>query len=490
MNAILGFIEFLYKLFVQPINLGGISISVSSIVVTLVALIFTIFISRYLSNWLRDKLLVRLGVKEGTREAIATIFRYFTIALAFIVVPQAAGLDIRSISFLAGGLGLGIGFGFQRLAQNFVSGLILLLEQPIKVGDYIELGNLEGTIRKISIRSTLLVTNDSITIIVPNSDLVDNRIVNWSHGNINSRIHLPIRVAYGSDPFLVKEVLLDAAQRESRVLSQPTPQVWLDSFGDHSINYELLVWIDQPRARLPIQSSLNYIIQNGLRQRRIEIPTAQRDLRIRNIEDLKGVFESARSAPSEPILKPEASPISEEESTNQYPENLSLKKLLREVVYFESFSDLELLNLIEKGCRQTFKNQAFIFREGDPGDAFHIILSGSVEVLSEKANKHIRDLYAGDFFGELALMMGIPRSASIRALETTVVFVVSRDVFQSFLSSYPKLADQIAQKLAERNQELMQRRQMLKDMGILDSSDLEHNPFVWIRKRMRLLFNI
>lgn len=246
MSLVRSIIQFFHDLLTTPLRIGGISVSINSILTTLIALSLVVLFSRYLSNWIRDQLLVKLGVQEGTREAISTILRYFAIALAVIVVPQMAGVDMRSISFLAGGLGIGIGFGFQGLAQNFVSGLILLLERPVQVGDYIELGDLEGTIRKISIRSTVLVTNDGISIIIPNSDLIDNRIINWSYGDIKSRIHIPVPVDHSSDPVLVTEALLASARQEPRVLMRPAPQVWLSHFGEDAINYELLVWIDQP----------------------------------------------------------------------------------------------------------------------------------------------------------------------------------------------------------------------------------------------------
>ncbi|EAW38169.1 mechanosensitive ion channel domain-containing protein [Lyngbya sp. PCC 8106] len=486
MKIIENILQFLSRVFTQPIFLGGISISLSSIFTILVAFFAVVISSRYLSNWLRDHLLIRLGFQEGTREAIATIFRYFTITLGFIIIPQAAGLDLSSLAFLAGGLGIGIGFGFQGLAQNFVSGLILVFEQPIRVGDYIELGDLEGTIRKISIRSTIVLTNDGISIIVPNSDLVNNRIINWSYENMNSRIHIPVRVAYGSDPVLVTEAILAAAQKESRILSFPPPQVWLSNFGEDSINFELLVWIDKPRFRLPIQSSLNFIIHHEFYFKNIRIPVSQRDLWLRNPEDLKSVFESINFNRSKQENE-KSTRINLSKEPVYSPQDLSLRDLLKKVVYFENFSNLEILSLIEKGYRQTYYSEQFIFHEGDPGDAFHIILSGSVEIIAEKANKHIRDLYAGDFFGELSLLMGIRRSAGVRAKEKTIVFVVSRNIFQNFLSSYPQLANQIAEKLAERKQEFIERK---KELGLSDDEDLENNPLVWIRKRMKTLFNI
>lgn len=177
-------IQFLHRIFTQPIRVGEITISVSLIITVIISLLVVIFLARLVTNWLRDKLLIKWGFDEGSREAIATIFYYFVIALGFIIVPQACGLDIRSLTFLAGGLGIGIGLGFQGLFQNFVSGLILLIERPVKVGDYIEIDDLEGNIKKISIRATTILTNDGISIIVPNQSLVNANIINWSYGNI------------------------------------------------------------------------------------------------------------------------------------------------------------------------------------------------------------------------------------------------------------------------------------------------------------------
>lgn len=495
MNLIQSIIQFFYQVFTQPFKIGEITISISLIITLIVSLFFVIVLAKILTKFLRDQLLTRWKVDEGSREAIASIFYYFFIALGFIIVPQASGLDTRSLTFLAGGLGIGIGLGFQGLVQNFVSGLILLIERPIKVGDYIELDQLEGTIRKIAIRATTILTNDGISIIVPNQSLVNGKIINWTYGNINSRIHIPVPVAYGSDPVLVTEILLSVAHRESRVLSYPAPQVWLKNFGESAINFELLVWIDQAKNRLQIQSSLNYMIENAMKKNHITIPLPQRDLWIKNPQELRGIFNSNSRPFDPPQNEMQPTSIRTLDSSHGFAinttTNQSLRDLLRKVVYFENFTDLELLGLIEKGYRETIPSGEFIFHEGDPGDAFHIILSGSVEILSETVNKHIRDLQPGDFFGELSLIMGIPRTAAVRTLETTILFVVDRNVFHNFLSSYPQLADQLAEKLVERKQELVQRQQLLRELGILgEEEDLDTNPLVWIRQRMQSLFGI
>ena len=169
---------------------------------------------------------------------------------------------------------------------------------------------------------------------------------------------------------------------------------------------------------------------------------------------------------------------------------INLRELLQKITYFEDFNDLELLRFIEQGYRKIVAAETVLFRENDPGDSFYIILAGSVEVFSEKANKYLTTLHAGDFFGELSLLMGIPRSASTKTLEETILFVVSHNGFKKLLTQHKGLADQIIYKLAERQQELAERQQSLRDLGLVDEADLDKNPLVWVRKRLNTFFGL
>lgn len=496
----------LNSLFATPLfTIEKTAISLGSICTLIFWVVVVILISRVFGNWLKRSLLVKLGLDAGSREAIATIVTYSTGTLSLVLVLQASGIDFNSLTFLAGGFGIGLGFAVQDLAKNFVSGLTLLLEQPMKIGDFIQLDDLSGIVHKISIRSTTIRTGEGISIIVPNLNFVTNKIINWNHQDPRSCITIPIGVAYESDPALVAEILLGAAYTEHRVLSDPSPEVQLRKFDGDSLDMELYVWITDPTAASSIISSLNFVIQHELRERDIKTPSRQRDLWFRNPEDLREVFrqinlangsgQSGKEAIApEQFQKPSDgqafSPEQFQKPAEKAPKPLALRDLLRKVSYFENFTDLEMLRLIEKGYRQLMNSQKFVFREDDPGDSFHIILSGSVEIIAEKTNKQLRILYAGDFFGELALLMGIPRTASVRTLENTTLFVVSRNGFQKLLASYPRLGDQIAEKLVERKQELIQRQQMLRELGLLDETDLENNPMVWIRNRMKTLFGV
>jgi CRP-like cAMP-binding protein len=292
-------------------------------------------------------------------------------------------------------------------------------------------------------------------------------------------------VDYGSDTLLVSEALLASARRETRVLSDPSPRVWFRTFGESSLNFELLVWIDQPAENEPIKSSLNFLIDQEFRSRGIEVPFPQRELYIRNLGDL------ALSPPRSPegdgkkgITSPPHDPSSLDtpRSAPASPNNLTLRNLLRRISYFDQCSDAELLQLIEYGYRQLYPIDQVVCEEGEPGDSFYIILKGSVEIFSRRVEQYIATLNEGEFFGEMSLLMGIPRSATVRTLEDSVLFVIERNDLQRLLVNHRDLADQIAQKLMERQQTLL-------DMGIL-SAFSEETPLLRIRKRLQTLFGI
>lgn len=466
-------------------KIGQKSLSLSSIISLILLGLAVFFVSRSLSEWIKRRLLVRLKLDRGSREAIATFIGYFFAALGCLIVLQTAGINLSSLTVLAGVLGIGFGFGLKNLASNFISGLTLLIEQPIKVGDFVEVDGLLGTVENISIRSTIVRTIDGVFVIVPNIRFVENHIINWSYRDPKCCIHIPVGVAYGSDTVSVTEALLAAARMESGVLSYPSPKVWFKSFGESCLNFELLVWIDHPPNSDPIKSALNFHIEHELRHRHIQIPFPQRELSIKNIEMLNtlvnksggievtdGKEPSQKTVPSEPI-----------HPVPKSPSNLTLRDLLRRVTYFESCKDLELRQLIEYGYRQLFPAGQVVCLENEPGDSFYIILTGSVEVFSERAQKYIATLHDGEFFGEMSLLLGIPRSATVRTLSDTILFIVDRNDLQKLLEEHQGLADQIAQTLS-------QRQQALRDLGLLTEDGLEENPFIWIRKRIQSLFGI
>jgi potassium efflux system protein len=231
------------------------------------------------TRWLR-----RGGMQHGGQETVGMLLRYALTLLGTLVVLQAWGIDVRTLAIAGSVLGVGIGFGLQNLANNFVSGLVISLERPIKPGDYVRVGEFQGTVERIGARSTEILTNDHVSILVPNSKLLEQEVVSWSHGDPTCRITVKVGVAYGCNVALVRRVLIEAARSHPLVIPDRPPDVDLESFGDSGLNFELDVWIREPRLQGEIASDLNLRIEAAFRRHGIEIPFPQRDLRLRSPE--------------------------------------------------------------------------------------------------------------------------------------------------------------------------------------------------------------
>lgn len=459
------------------IPIGETTVPLTGILQFIFYSIIIIFIAIYLRRFLRLRVLKRLAIDQGLQEVIANLFSYGTGALFLIVLLQTSGFNLSALAVIIGGLGVGIGFGLQDLTKNFASGLTLIVERKIKVGDLVEFNDLIGFVREISTRSTLIQTFDGADVVVPNSQLVENRILNWSYDNSVGRLRLPVSVAYGSDVVLVTETLLMVAYLNCNVLDDPSPIVHFDGFGDSALNFNLLVWIS-PIAQYPqIRSSLFFAIEYSLRQRNISIPFPQRDLWLRNPE---AIFSRSLEAPVEP-----PSPLPEKAIAF-----VSLRDLFRAVPYFNGFNELEIRQLIEVGYRKSFKAGEILFQEGDKGDTFYIILSGSIEIVASKINKHLKTLKTGDFFGELALMLGIPRTATAKIVEDTILFTINQKNFEKLLRRNPDLSEAIVRELAGHREELKARQQELRERGLISNEEDDGNIIAWVRKRIQTLFNL
>ena len=272
--------SWLYWLNSPIINLGNKSYSPLEIVFLLSLTVAVWFIVRFFTNSFKYYVLRQIGAEQEIQEIIAVFIQYVFTFLALIILWQSWGLDLGALAIAASVLGVGIGFGLQNIANNFISGLVIILERPIKIGDLIKVNDLVGTVENIGFRSTEIVTQDRIAIIIPNSQLLENQVINWNHGESISRLRIGIGISYNSDIRKVRTALLLAAKNHSEVLRTPRPQVWLQEFADNSLNFELLVWIKDPKKQFRIKSDLNYLIAASLRQYNIEIPFPQRDINL------------------------------------------------------------------------------------------------------------------------------------------------------------------------------------------------------------------
>jgi len=236
-----------------------------------------------LPKWVRNTSLDR-----GGREAMITVSGYIGVLLSALLGLSVAGFDFTNLAIIAGALSVGIGFGLQNIVNNFVSGLILLFERPIRTGDWIIVGSTEGYVRKISIRSTQIETFDRADVIVPNSELISNQVTNWMLRDAWGRVIVPVGVAYGSDVRKVEQILIDCAMQHPLVLKDNKdvgpPSVLFRGFGDSSLDFELRAFISVVDKRLATLSELNFAIEKALRENGIEIPFPQRDLHLRSVD--------------------------------------------------------------------------------------------------------------------------------------------------------------------------------------------------------------
>ena len=267
--------------FLDGVSFGEFTISPGDIFAAIVVLVVALFVTRVLRRILTDRVLPRTRLDPGVRFSISAAASYAGVALAILLSISALGLDLSNLAIIAGALSVGIGFGLQNVVNNFVSGVLLLIERPIKVGDWVIVGNYEGTVRRISVRSTEIETFDRSEVIVPNSDLIASPVVNWTHKTRTARLKVPVGVAYGTDTRKVHDILLDLAKRHEKVASHPEPYVLFRSFGDSSLNFELRVYVPDVDYFLSVPSDLNFAIDEAFREEGIEIPFPQRDIHIK-----------------------------------------------------------------------------------------------------------------------------------------------------------------------------------------------------------------
>jgi small-conductance mechanosensitive channel len=246
-------------------------------------IVFVFVLASRLSRLLERKILPKYLQGSGLITSISTLFKYAVLVIGLMIIFQSAGINLSSLSILAGAVGVGIGFGLQNIANNFISGLIILFEQPIKVGDRIEVGNIVGNVETISARSTTIVTNDNISVIVPNAQFIDSTVINWSYHDSRVRFRYPVGVSYKEDPEKIKQILKDVAMQHPGILKSPEPEVLFDGYGDSSLDFMLLVWTTEYTNRPPfLKSDLYYAIFKKFKELGVEIPYPQRDLHLRS----------------------------------------------------------------------------------------------------------------------------------------------------------------------------------------------------------------
>ncbi len=262
-------------------NIGSVRISFAEFLGALALFLGLLYVTRLIQRTAESRLFPKSRIDVGVQNSLKTLIGYVGLVIAFAVAVGTLGFDLSNLAIIAGALSVGIGFGLQSIVNNFVSGLILLFERPIKVGDWIVTSSGEGIVKRISVRSTEIETFDRSSVIVPNSELISNSVTNWTHKDKIGRVIVPIGVSYDADPKEVIKLLEEVANEDPKVLSYPAPFVHFCDFGDNSLNFELRGFIRDINSALSVRTQLRVAIFDKLREAGIEIPFPQRDVHIK-----------------------------------------------------------------------------------------------------------------------------------------------------------------------------------------------------------------
>ncbi|MFH1283352.1 MAG: mechanosensitive ion channel domain-containing protein [bacterium] len=276
------FIQLVKKmLYLTIITINNTHVTVLSLFLFIFLLFFLILAANFISKVVMKKVLSRFMFDKSVNYAISRIIYYMLVFASVVFAFQFIGIDFSGLVVVFGFLSVGIGFGLQNITSNFVSGIILLLERPVKIGDRVSVGTNEGDVLEINMRSTIIRSLENISIIVPNSDLIASPVINWSHGDKKVRLGINVGISYQSDVAKAMNVLLEVAKNNKDVLKSPEPFVRFMEFGDSSLNMLLGAWIDDPKDFYSVRSDLNCAIVEEFRKHKIEIPFPQRDVNFR-----------------------------------------------------------------------------------------------------------------------------------------------------------------------------------------------------------------
>jgi len=283
-------VEYLSQLFAPIVDLfsrelftiSGNTLTLATILLLIAAIILSFVLGRWARRLTRSMILSRAAHNEGLAYSLGVIAQYFVTGLGVLLALDNVGISLTALAAFGAILTVGIGFGLQNIAQNFISGIILLLERPVQIGDFVIIGDTVGTVHSISMRATRVVSRDNVSIIVPNSKLISEAVVNQSASHSGYRVRVMVGVAYGSDTDLVRTTLLDVASSHPNVQKKPAPHVFFRSFGDSSLDFELAVWLKDPGPEPTISSDLRFAIDAAFKKNRIEIPFPQRDIHVRS----------------------------------------------------------------------------------------------------------------------------------------------------------------------------------------------------------------
>ncbi|MFZ1700674.1 MAG: mechanosensitive ion channel domain-containing protein [Pyrinomonadaceae bacterium] len=276
--------SFLSDVFSAELNVGSIKLTLGHLLAFVIAVWVAVLISRFIRFLLEEDVYPRVDIGTGVSYAISTIVHYLVLTAGLLIAVAALGFELSQFAIIAGAVGIGVGFGLQNIINNFVSGIILLFERPVKVGDMVQIGEHQGTLSQIGLRASVLRKVDGSDVIVPNSQLISDEVINWTMSDDKRRLDIPVGVAYGTDPAIVIKLLTEVSVGKPNVMTEPAPRALFIGFGDNSLDFELRAWTDDSDEWVALRSEIVSDIYASLTNAGIEIPFPQRDLHLRSVD--------------------------------------------------------------------------------------------------------------------------------------------------------------------------------------------------------------
>lgn len=292
---------------IEGFQIGSFTVSLIDLALALLVVLIGLTLTRAGKRALATRVLTHTKLDFGARQSVVTAAGYAGLVLTALLAISVMGLNLSNLAIIAGALSVGIGFGLQQVVNNFVSGLILLVERPVNIGDWIVVGDQEGHVRRISVRATEIETFQRAAVIVPNAQLISEKVINWTHADKTGRLDINVGIAYGSDPEQVMALLVACAKAHPQVLAHPPPFALFMDFGASSLDFQLRCYIVDVNNRLSVASALRVAIYNALKEAGIEIPFPQQDLHVRDLDRLEAALKPA-VAPAPPKPEPTSTP--------------------------------------------------------------------------------------------------------------------------------------------------------------------------------------
>ena len=397
-----------------------------------VRLTFALLIELPLKYWRQ------IEIPHITRDLILLIC---FVALFFIVLRTRGDVNLTGLITTSAALTVVLGLAAQSTLGNFFSGLVLQVEHPFSIGDWITYGSHTGRVAGITWKSTRIITRDNVLIYLPNNELSNGILVNYSKPDRRVVCRLNIGLEYGAPPNIIRQVILDVLNQHTKVLSKPRPQIRLKSFDDFSINYEIRFWYNNYAHDPQIKADINDQLWYALRRNGINIPFPIRDTQHAHIERRYKLQERKQLS-------------------------MQIETMLENVPLFEALSDKDRKKIADEAIIQDFGTGELIVCQDEPGDSLYIILNGACEVLierKERGTKKIAVINKGDFFGEMSLLTGETRSATVKTLEYATVIRVDKALFSTFIASNPAICEKLGYVMAQRQQDLAQEANKMPD---------------------------